>query len=53
MPKKTTEETQAEQSARFRKEAQRLIDAGELSLIEAEQRLDALTKRAKTSSPPD
>jgi hypothetical protein len=36
---KKAKETQAEQSERFRKEAQRLIDAGELSPTEAEGKL--------------
>jgi len=42
MPKKAKRETQAEQSERFRKEAQRLIDAGELNPIDAARRLDSL-----------
>lgn len=52
MPKKNYAESPTEQSARFRAEVERLIAAGELSPIEADSRLDALTKRAKTSSPP-
>lgn len=47
MPKKKTQETQAEQSARFRKEAQKLIDDGELSPTEASAALDALVKRSR------
>jgi len=42
MPKKQRKETQAEQSARFKAEVQRLIDAGELSPTEAEEALDKL-----------
>jgi hypothetical protein len=40
MPKKKSELSQAEQSKRFREEAQRLIDAGELSPTEAEERFE-------------
>lgn len=47
MPKKVKQETQAEQSERFRKEAQKLIDAGELSPTEADAALDALVKRSR------
>lgn len=46
MPKKAKPETQAEQSARFRREVKRLIDAGELNPIEAEARFEAVLKRA-------
>ena len=42
MPKKKTQETQAEQSARFHAEVERLIDAGELNPTEAEDALDRL-----------
>jgi len=35
MPKKKHKESASEQSERFRKEAQKLIDAGELSPTEA------------------
>lgn len=45
MPKKKRHESQAEQSARFKRDAQRLIDAGELNPIEAEKALEALVKR--------
>lgn len=51
MPKKKAQETQNEQSERFRKEAQRLIDAGELSPTEAEAALDALVKRSRNNTP--
>ena len=47
MPKKKRQETQAEQSARFKKDVQKLIDAGELSPTEADKALDGLVKRAR------
>jgi polyhydroxyalkanoate synthesis regulator phasin len=47
MPKKSTKETPEEQSERFKHEAQKLIDAGELNPTEAEEALDRLTKRAR------
>jgi len=46
MPKKLKPETQAEQSKRFRKDAQRLIDAGELNPTDADTALDALVRRS-------
>lgn len=46
MPKKKRKETPSEQAARFRKEAQKLIDAGELNPTEAEEALNALVKCA-------
>lgn len=42
MPKKKREETQDEQSARFKAEAERLIAAGELSPEEADEALNKL-----------
>lgn len=42
MPKQKRKETQEEQSARFKAEAQKLIDAGELSPTEADKAIDAL-----------
>ncbi|MFM7404449.1 MAG: hypothetical protein ACKO1N_10295 [Erythrobacter sp.] len=45
MPKQKRNETQAEQSARFKAEAQKLIDAGVLSPIEAETVLDELIRK--------
>ena len=42
MPKKERKETQAEQSARFRAEVERLIAAGELSPTEADKALNEL-----------
>jgi polyhydroxyalkanoate synthesis regulator phasin len=38
-----------EQSERFRKEAQRLIDAGELNPTEADAALDALVKSSRNA----
>ena len=38
MPKKQKQESQKEQSERFRKAVQDMIDAGELSPTEAEER---------------
>jgi len=61
MPKKAKQETQAEQSARFISDAQKLIDAGELNPTEAECALEKLVEsqaqkrgeksRGKTDSP--
>ena len=42
MPTKSRKETQEEQSARFKTEAQKLIDAGELNPTEADKRLSEL-----------
>lgn len=47
MPKKKRQESQAEQSARFKRDAQRLIDAGELDPVEGAAAVDALMKQAK------
>ena len=44
MPKKKNQETQAEQSARFLAEVERLIAAGELNPEEAEEALDRLVR---------
>ena len=44
MPKKLTHETQAEQSARFLAEVERLIAAGDLNPDEAERRLDQMLR---------
>ena len=44
MPKKKTQETQTEQSARFLAEVERLIAAGELNPTEAEEALDKLVR---------
>jgi hypothetical protein len=44
MPKKKHHETQAEQSARFKRDAQKLIDAGELNPTEAEAEVNRLIR---------
>ena len=51
MPKKKNAESQAEQSERFRAEVARLIEAGELNPIEADERFEALARllRSKVS----
>lgn len=46
MPKKKTQETQKEQSERFEKAVQELVDAGELNPTEAEEALNRLVQRA-------
>ena len=46
MPKKKNQESQAEQSARFLAEVERLIAAGELNAIDAEEALDRLVSSA-------
>lgn len=46
MPKQKRKETQAEQSARFEAEVQRMIDAGELSPSEANDMLDKIVKKS-------
>ncbi len=47
MPKKKNQETQAEQSERFKKAVRELIDAGELNPIEADAAVDGLVKKSK------
>jgi hypothetical protein len=44
MPKKKNPETPEEQAARFRREAQKLVDAGLLSPTEGETALDAFVR---------
>ena len=51
MPKKKTTETQAEQSARFRVEVERLISVGELSPTEADEAFERLVDQAVNPSP--
>jgi hypothetical protein len=46
MPKKKAELRQSEQSKRFVEEVKRLIDAGELSPTEAEERFELALRRA-------
>lgn len=43
MPKKKVQESQAEQSERFRKAVRDIVDAGELNPIEADERFEHLT----------
>lgn len=45
MPKKATQESPAEQSARFKREAQKLIDAGELNPTDADAAMDRLVRK--------
>lgn len=45
VPKKKQTEPPDEQTKRFVAEAQRLIDAGELNPIEADERLNSLVRR--------
>lgn len=45
MPKKKRPETQAEQSERFRRAVQELVDAGELNPTEADERFDRTMKQ--------
>jgi len=47
MAKKKRQESQAEQSDRFKRDAQKLIDAGELDPTEAEAALEKLVRRSK------
>lgn len=47
MPKKLNPESQAEQSERFKRDVQKLIDAGELSPTEADEMIEQLLRRAK------
>lgn len=46
MPRKQNPETPEEQAQRFRKEAKRLIESGELDPAAAEVALDKLVRRA-------
>lgn len=46
MPKKTNSETPEKQSERFQRDAQRLVDAGELSTTAAAAALDALVRKS-------
>jgi hypothetical protein len=46
MPKKKKPESPREQSERFKREAQKLVDAGELNPTEADEGLDAFVKRS-------
>lgn len=52
MPRKKTNETQEEQSARFRAEVERMIAAGELNPTEADERLEMLAKSLHADASP-
>jgi polyhydroxyalkanoate synthesis regulator phasin len=47
MPKKKRQESQAEQSERFKKDAEKLIEDGSLNPTDADRALDKLVRRAK------
>ncbi len=50
MPKRKKEESQKEQSERFLRAVQELVDAGELSRTEAEERFERMIEKiARTS----
>ena len=49
MPKKKMQETQAEQSERFKKDAQKLIDAGELDPDAAERSMERLLRNNRSA----
>lgn len=49
MPKKLKPESQAEQSKRFKREVERLIEAGELNPTDADAALDRLVRRSKAN----
>ena len=46
MPKKKKQETPEEQSERFKKAVQELVDAGELDPIEAEEKIERILTKA-------
>ncbi len=50
MPKRKKEESQKEQSERFRRAVQELVDAGELSPTEAEERFERVMKNIAHAS---
>jgi hypothetical protein len=50
MPKKKRQETQEEQSERFKRDAQKLIDDGELDPIEAEAAVNRLVRKSGNKS---
>lgn len=54
MPKKSKSESAEEQSERFKRDAQAMIDAGELSPTDADAALDKLVRNqaSLTSAPP-
>lgn len=50
MAKKAKQESQAEQSERFRKAVQDMVDAGELSPTEAEERFERAVKKVSATT---
>lgn len=46
MPKQKRKETQAQQSARFTAEVEKMIAAGEINPTEADEALDGLVRRS-------
>lgn len=48
MPKKQNAESQKDQSERFKREAQNLIDVGELSPTEADKQMDRMLRQKAT-----
>ena len=48
MPKKQNQETQKEQSERFKKAVQDMIDAGELNPTEADEAMDKIVSGSNT-----
>jgi polyhydroxyalkanoate synthesis regulator phasin len=53
MPKKQNQESQAEQSERFRKAVRELVDAGELNPTEAEAALDRIVRECSIEKSTD
>jgi hypothetical protein len=51
MPKKKKQESQETQSRRFKRDAQRLIDAGELNPTDAAAALDKLLRHSAKHGP--
>jgi hypothetical protein len=49
MPEKKRKETPGEQSARFRAEVRRMVDAGELGLTEADERFERAVRAVANS----
>lgn len=52
MPPKLKPESQKDQAARFKREAERLIAAGELDPITAEATVDALVRKSRRGQGP-
>ena len=53
MPKKKYQETQAEQSERFRKTVRDMVDAGELNLTEADKGFAKMMSNLQTQPKSD